>query len=54
MIEDKKIFKNQDLVLKITPNIDPEKFDINPVRSFGNGFKPLPNQWFSSNHPRHE
>lgn len=29
MIEDKKVFKNQDLVLKVSPNIDPEKFDIN-------------------------
>ena len=29
MIEDKNVFKNQDLVLKVSPNIDPEKFDVN-------------------------
>ena len=34
MIEDKKVFKNQDLVLKISPNIDPEKFDINKYEAF--------------------
>ena len=34
MIEDKRIFKNQDLVLKVSPNIDPEKFDINKYEAF--------------------
>jgi len=34
MIEDKKVFKNQDLVLKVSPNIDPEKFDINKYEAF--------------------
>jgi len=34
MVEDKKVFKNQDLVLKISPNIDPEKFDINKYEAF--------------------
>jgi type III restriction enzyme len=34
MIEDKKVFKNQELVLKISPNIDPEKFDINKYEAF--------------------
>lgn len=30
----KKIFKNQDLILKVSPNIDPEKFDINKYEAF--------------------
>jgi len=34
MIEDKKVFKNQDLVLKVSPNIDSEKFDINKYEAF--------------------
>ena len=34
MIEDKKVFKNQDLVLKVSPNIDPNKFDINKYEAF--------------------
>ncbi len=34
MIVDKKVFKNQDLVLKISPNIDPEKVDINKYEAF--------------------
>lgn len=34
MIQDKKVFKNQDLVLKVSPNIDPEKFDINKYEAF--------------------
>ena len=34
MIENKKVFKNQDLVLKISPNVDPEKFDINRYEAF--------------------
>lgn len=34
MIRDKKVFKNQDLVLKVPPNIDPEKFDINKYEAF--------------------
>ncbi len=34
MIEDKKVFKNQDLVLKVSPNIDPGKFDINKYEAF--------------------
>ena len=34
MIEDKKVFKNQDLVLKVSPNIDPKKFDINNYEAF--------------------
>jgi len=33
-ISDKQIFKNQDLVLKVSPNIDPEKFDINKYEAF--------------------
>jgi len=33
-VADKKVFKNQDLVLKISPNIDPEKFDINKYEAF--------------------
>ncbi len=31
---DKKVFKNQDLVLKVSPNIDPQKFDINKYEAF--------------------
>jgi len=31
---DKKVFKNQDLVLKIYPNIDPERFEINKYEAF--------------------
>lgn len=27
MIQDKRVFKNQDLVLKVSPNVDPERFD---------------------------
>lgn len=34
VISDKKVFKNQDLVLKVSPNIDPEKFDINKYEAF--------------------
>ncbi len=34
MIVDKKVFKNQDLVLRVSPNIDPEKFDINKYEPF--------------------
>lgn len=34
VIPDKKVFKNQDLVLKVSPNIDPEKFDINKYEAF--------------------
>jgi len=32
MIQDKQVLKNQDLVLKVSPNIDPERFDINKHR----------------------
>ena len=31
---DKKVFKNQDLVLKVSPNINPENFDINKYEAF--------------------
>lgn len=31
---DKKVFKNQDLVLKVSPNIDPQRFDINKYEAF--------------------
>jgi len=34
VIPDKKVFKNQDLVLKVSPNIDPEKFNINKYEAF--------------------
>jgi len=34
MIEDKRVFKNRDLVLKVSPNIDPERFDINKYEAF--------------------
>ncbi|KKL49224.1 hypothetical protein LCGC14_2317650, partial [marine sediment metagenome] len=30
----KQTFKNQDLVLKVSPNIDPQKFDINKYEAF--------------------
>jgi len=33
-VAEKKVFKNQDLVLKVSPNIDPEKFDINKYEPF--------------------
>jgi len=33
-ISDKQVFKNQDLVLKVSPNVDPEKFDINKYEAF--------------------
>lgn len=33
-ISDKKVFKNQDLVLKISPNINPERFDVNKYEAF--------------------
>lgn len=35
-ISDKKVFKNQGLILKVFPNIDPEKFDINKYEAFLN------------------
>lgn len=28
-VTEKKVFKNKDLVLKVSPNVDPEKIDIN-------------------------
>jgi len=34
MIEDKKVFKNQDLVLRVSSNIDPERFDVNKYEAF--------------------
>ena len=34
MIEDKKVYKNQDLVLKVSPNVNPERFDINKYEAF--------------------
>jgi len=34
MITDKQLFKNQDLVLKVSPNIDPAKFDISKYEDF--------------------
>lgn len=34
MTQAKKVFKNQDLVLKVSPNVDPEKFDINKYEAF--------------------
>jgi len=33
-VGDKKVFKNQDLVLNVSPNVDPEKFDINKYEAF--------------------
>ena len=33
-ISDRQVFKNQDLVLKVSLNIDPEKFDINKCEAF--------------------
>jgi len=37
MIRDKKVFKHQDLLLKISRNIDPEEFDINKYEVFLDG-----------------
>ncbi len=34
MIVDKKVFKNQDLVLKVSPNVDPQRFNINKYEAF--------------------
>ena len=34
MIEDKKVYKNQDVVLKGSPNVNPERFDINKYEAF--------------------
>ena len=34
MTQDKQIFKNQDLVLRVSLNVDPEKFDINKYEAF--------------------
>jgi len=31
---ERQIFKNQDLVLKVSLNIDPQKFDINKYEAF--------------------
>ena len=31
---DRQIFQNKDLVLKVSPNIDPDKFDINKYEAF--------------------
>jgi len=31
---DRQVFQNKDLVLKVSPNIDPEKFDINKYEAF--------------------
>lgn len=31
---ERQIFKNQDLVLKVSPNIDPQKSDINKYEAF--------------------
>jgi len=36
MITDRQLLKNQDLVLKVSPNIDPGKFDINKYEDFLN------------------
>lgn len=33
-VADKKVIKNQDLVLKVSPNVDPEKFYINKYEAF--------------------
>jgi type III restriction enzyme len=33
MITDKQLLKNQDLVLKVSPNVDPAKFDISKYES---------------------
>lgn len=33
-IAEKKVFKNQDLVLKVSPNVDPQRFDINKYEAF--------------------
>lgn len=34
VIPDKQIFKNQDLVLKVSSKVDPEKFDVNKYEPF--------------------
>ena len=34
MILDKQLLKNQDLVLKVSPNVDPAKFDISKYEAF--------------------
>ena len=34
MIIDKQLLKNQDLVLKVSPNVDPAKFDISKYEAF--------------------
>jgi len=34
MNTDKQLFKNQDLILKVSPNIDPAKFDISKYEAF--------------------
>jgi len=34
MIEDKRVFKNKDLVLEVSTNVDPEKFNINKYEAF--------------------
>jgi len=33
-MQDRQTFKNQDLVLKVSANVDPEKFDINKYEPF--------------------
>jgi len=33
MTQDKKIFQNQGIVLRVSSNIDPEKFDIKVYRT---------------------
>jgi type III restriction enzyme len=34
MITDKQLFKNQDLILRVSPNVDPAKFDISKYEAF--------------------
>jgi len=34
MITDRQLLKNQDLVLKVSPNVDPAKFDISKYEAF--------------------
>ncbi len=34
MIADKQLVQNQDLVLKVSPNVDPAKFDISKYEDF--------------------
>jgi len=34
MITDKQLLKNQDLVLKVSPNVDPAKFDVSKYEDF--------------------